>query len=584
MARRRFTLGRAVALLILGVGLGVTIFVAERLRPDALKLQVAAALKELLATKPDFDDVVVGLDTGVEVTGLKVYYPGQPRVTAAEIRKVVLTVDHADLLAGRVTIQRVDVFGMTLRLKAGDDEHGTPAMPGVFAQPSGGAVQLPDRLPEISIHEGRVEILGSKLLAKDAPPLALDILSADAHAEGQVYRFVGKFSAAHVRGVDLTLQFDRQAQRVIVDLRAEGLTWAREDVYLLAESLRRKLPPVECGGEADVEAEGVLAVPRDVRSYAVTATLKDIHGVFGNVHTSERVGLPFGVQHGEGQLSYRDGRVQLDRFGATYVSPSGAHGRIEAALALALDRAGPHLDLTLRGRGLEGTTEDLRHLLPPDIVESIVEKFLPAGTFDFDLNVSQRPTAPEKVVASLSMRDGRFDYAGQLDKMTGKRFGFRYPVERCLGRFRIETHVATARGLADVIDIEELKGFNQLQPQSGGPAEVAVEARGHVVTYDGPEEREDLDIAIHVRDLPIDGKLARAFASTPGGMPYKRFDLSGWAPSVSIRIQRDGFREPEARAAYDLTLKDCRLAYDGFPFPIQKVEGRIVSQDLPPDA
>lgn len=585
MARRRFTLGRAVALLILGVGLGVTIFVAQRLRPEALKLQVAAALKELLTTKPDFDDVVVGLDTGVEVTGLRIYYPGQPREVAAEIEKIVLTVDHGDLLAGRVTIQRVDVFGMTLRLKAGDDEHGTPSMPGVFAHPTPqGALRMPDRLPEISIHEGRVEILGSKLLAPDAPPLAMDILSADAHAEGQLYRVVGKFSAAHVLNVDLTLQFDKHAERVIVNLQADGLKWARDDVYLLSESLRRKLPPVECGGEARVEADAVIALPSDVRSYTVTATLRDIHGVFGNVHTSERAGLPFGVLDGEGTLVYRGDRVRLERFGATYVSPSGAHGRIEASAALALDRVGPHLDLWLRGRGLEGTTEDLRHLLPPDIVESIVEKFLPAGTFDFDLSVSQRPSTEEKVIASLVMRDGRFDYAGQLDKLTGKRFGFRYPVERCLGRFRIETHVQTARGLADVIDIDELKGFNQLTPQPRGPAEVAVEARGRVVTYEGPEEREDLDISIDVRDLPIDGKLARAFASTPGGMPYKRFDLSGWAPNVAIRIERDGFREPEARAAYDVTLLDCRLAYDGFPFPIQKVRGRIVSQDLPPDA
>ncbi len=583
MPRRRFTLGRVVALLILGVGLGVTIFVAERLRPEALKVQVAAALKELLATKPDFEEVVVGLDTGIKVTKLRIYYPGEARMPAAEIDEVVLTVDHGDLLAGRVTIQRVDIRGITLRLRAGED--GTPSMPGVFA-PAGPrtTLEMPDRLPEVSVHEGRVEIHGSKLLAKGAPPLAMDVLSADAHAEGQIYRVVGRFSAARVSSVDLTLQFDRQARRVIANLQAHGLTWARDDAYLLSESVRRELPPVECGGTANVDADAVIALPLALRSLTVTADLEDIHGVFGNVHTSERAGLPFGVQDGKGRLVYRDQRVRLERFDANYVSPSGAHGRIEASAALAFDRAGPHLDLWLRGRGLEGTTEDLRHLLPPDIVESIVEKFLPAGTFDFDLSVSQRPCMEEKVVASLVMRDGRFDYAGELDKLTGKRFGFRYPVERCLGRFRIETHVPTARGLADIIDIDELKGFNPLTPQPGGPTEVAVEARGHVVTYEGPEEREDLTISIDVRDLPIDGKLARAFASTPGGMPYRRFDLTGWAPLVAIRVGRDGFREPEARADYDVTLKDCRLAYDGFPFPIQKVRGRIVSRDLPADA
>jgi hypothetical protein len=591
MPRRRFTLGRAVALLILGVGLGVTIFVAQRLRPDALERQVAVALNELLTAEHSFKDVIVGLDTGIEITGLKIYYPGKEHMTAAEIERLVLTVDHKDLLAGVVTIRQIDLHGMLLRLKAGESPDGTPTMPGIFAAgPDIGTLELPERLPEIRIHEGdvgsRVEILDPKPLVKGSV-LALDVKSAEAHAEGQVYRVVGKFSGSRVSSVDLMLQFDKTTRKISVNLQANGLRWQRDDILLLTEHVRHALPPVECGGQADVHAEAEIGLPLRLASLRVSADLKDIHGVFGNVHTSERVGLPFGIQEGEGKLVYDNGDLRLENFGATYVSPSGAHGRIEASTALAFDRAGLHLDLSIRGRGLEGSTEDLRHLLPPDIVESIVEKFLPAGTFDFDLSVSQRPGVHEKVVAQLRMRDGQFNYAGTLDKLTGKRFGFSYPVERCSGSFSIETHVATPHGPADVIEIKSLRGFNQVsRPQVGGPEDVAVEAHGKVVTYEGPpgQEPEDLDIAIEVRDLPIDAKLARAFASTPGGVPYRQFELSGWAPKVSIRIQRDGFHEREARASYDVTLRDCRLAYEGFPFPIEKVKGRIISQDLPGDA
>jgi hypothetical protein len=589
MPRRRFTLGRAFALLILGVGLGATIFIAHRLRPDTLERQVADALSELLTAEHEFEDVVVGLDTGIEISGLKIYYPGEERMTAAEVERLVLTVDHAELLAGKVTIRQIDLHGILLRLKAGETADGTPTMPGIFA--GGGqreSFELPARLPQIRIHEGdvgsRVEILNAKPLYPGVP-LALDVRSAEAHAEGSIYRLVAKFSGARVSSVDLNLQFDRTSRRVVVSIEASDVHWRRDDVFLLSEDVRDALPPAEFGGEADVRADAVIGLPLELRSLTVAADLRNLHGVFGNVHTWERVGLPFGVQDGKGKLLYRDGRLSLDRFDATYVSPSGEHGRLEASTAIAFDRGGIHLDLSLKGRGLEGSTEDLRHLLPPDIVESIVEKFLPAGTFDFDLSVSQRPGTEEKVVAWLAMRGGQFNYAGQLDRLTGRRFGFSYPVERCEGSFRIETHVPTAKGLADVILIESLKGSNQIsRPQPGGPEDVAVEAHGRVVTYLGAgagEEPEDLDITIDVRDLPIDAKLARAFASTPSGMPYRQFDLSGLAPRVSIRIERDGFREPEARASYDVTLEGCRLAYEAFPFPIEKVSGRIISRDLP---
>jgi len=612
MARRRFTFSRALALLILGIGLGATLFVARRLRPTALKDQVAGALAEILndAAGHEFDDVRVGLDTGVEVIGLRIRYPEregeEPQDPAVEVERLVLTVNHQDLLGGRVTIQRVDLYGLVLRLKAGPDQEGTPSMPGIFAGPGGDRpFQLPEALPEIRIYPGesgsRVEILDPEPLSLPDPEhrLVLDVRSAEAGPHGEGYRARAALRGERVRDVGVVLEFDGPNHRVDVDVDAKGLAWTRRDIDFLKPHVREMLPPVEMGGAADITAHATIQLPLKLASLNVAAKLSSIAGVFGNVHTGERVGLPFQIRDGGGVLKFDydygtedgDGYVRdratlaLEKFQGIYVSPSAVHGSIAADLQLGFMETGVHLDLHLAGKGIEGSTKDLRHLLPPDIVESIVEKFLPAGTFDFDLTVSQRPSSEEKVVADCTMRDGRIDYAGRLDELTGKRFGFRYPVERCSGKFHIETHVPTARGLAEVIEIRGLHGSNPLaRVREGGRKDVAVDAYGRAVIYDHPGggDHEDIDITIKVRDLPIDAKLANAFASTPGGKPYEGFELSGWAPEVAIHIQRDGFREIEARAAYDVYLSDCSITYEGFPFPIRQVSGHIVSEDQRP--
>ena len=64
------------------------------------------------------------------------------------------------------------------------------------------------------------------------------------------------------------------------------------------------------------------------------------------------------------------------------------------------------------------------------------------------LNGTRRVGLPEKVWVTLSMTDGEFNYAGELDELTGKRFGFHYPLEQCRAKIRIETNISTPLGLA----------------------------------------------------------------------------------------------------------------------------------------
>jgi len=587
--RRRFTVGRAFALLILGIGIGLALFVVKGKTPQVVREEVDKFLDAHIAAPHSVADVTIGLDTGVTLSGLRVLYPdGSPALT---VEQVVLTIDQGRVLRGELVIRQVDFYGMMLRLRRDPDGDGTPSLPGIFrpaAQP-GASLEAPGEMPLLQVHPGDngswVEIVDSPLLVPGTP-VRLRCLRADAQADGPIYHASGSFSAEHVERLDVDLLLDPGAGTLQVQAKADHLTWQRGDEALLAADLRKGFPPVELGGQARAEARALV----DIRAFKLLsieghAELSHLNGVFGNVYTGQPVGLPFGVRDGQGTLTFANGRLSVKDLGAVFVSPAGTHGRLSASVDLAFDRVGTHLDLMIHGEGIEGSTEDLRHLLPPDVVETIVEQFLPGGTFDFDVTVSQRPAHEEKVVANLTISNGKLDYAGNLDELTGRRFGFRYPLERCHGSFRIETHVPTARGLAETIQVKDLRAFNPIsRPKPGGPRDVAVVVNGRVLIYDLPDRanREDIDISIDVTDLPIDAKLATAFASTPEGSPYEDFDLTGWAPQVNIRVQRDGFLDAKPRATYDILLDHCTISYRDFPLRIQDVQGRIFSQEQRP--
>ncbi|MHC4549750.1 MAG: hypothetical protein ACYTEZ_13340 [Planctomycetota bacterium] len=593
MPRRRFTTGRVFALLILGVAIGITLYVLRHLRPESLEQQVALELRNLIATDFEVDDVRLGLDTGVELVGLKVFYPregDQDPVAAIEAERITLLVDHKELLRGEVEILQVDVEGLVVRLRYANERESVPSLPGVFREAGPAPARLAAALPALRIlpgdHGSRLEILNSRSLRRGVP-FRLRCRNAEGRTDGLYYSLRAELEGDRLEQLTLKLALD-PAERTL-DVRADlrGLSWAREDIRLLSPAVRERLPPLEFGGQADASAEAHLRLDAfDPDAVKGKASFRHLEGVFGNVYTLEPKGLPFAVRKGSAELSFGGGRFSLSDFEATYVSPSGVEGVLTAKMELALVPAGHHLDLTVNGRAIHTSTEDMRNLLPPDIVHNVVEQFLPAGTFDFDVTVVQRPKRPERVVADLKVSSGKLSYAGRLDELTGKRFGFRYPLDRCAGRIRVETNVPTPRGLTDVIEVTRMHGKNRVaRPREGDPQDVEVEAKGRVVVYASPDgvPREDIDLGIHVRDLPIDAKLAEAFASTPGGMPYKDFDLTGWADTVEIQIRREAFGANEPRATYDVRLRDCTLAYNNFPLVVEDVWGRIVSRDLPRD-
>ncbi|MHC4818563.1 MAG: AsmA family protein, partial [Planctomycetota bacterium] len=518
MPRPRFTVGRAFALLILGIAIGIALYVSRHLRPESIKEQFVAELERVCANRVVARDIRLALDTGVEVVDLKIYYPGN-KVPAIEAERVAIMVDHKELLSGEIHVRQVDVYGLVVRLRYEDADGLVPGLPGVFReQKRARGAELPEGFPLVRVLPGqsgsRLELLNPRTLRKGTQ-IRMDCLHAEARPDASHYRLTAKLAGGdRIDSVTLNLALDPADRTIDMDTEIRNLKWEREDVERLSPWARERLPPVEFGGAADVTARARVNLDGfTLADFDGRAELRDLVGVFGNIYTRERKGLPFALRDGSGQLRFNNGRFVLSDFDATYVSPSGVTGGLRVGMFLDLARAGHHLDLSLEARALQTSTEDLRNLLPPEIRENIVEQFRPAGTFDFNVTISQRPSLPEKVVADLKFWNGEIDYAGRLDELTGKRFGFRYPLDRCSGQIHIETNVPTAHGFADVIDVKGIRGYSRIdRSREGDPENVEVEAEGRVVAYGQSGEdgvyREDVDLAIHVRDLPIDAKLA----------------------------------------------------------------------------
>ncbi len=588
MPRRIVTFGRALALLLAGVGIGAALFLAHRLRPESLKAQVKEALGELIAGTFDVGEVVLDLDRGIELLAVRVGYGnGRP---ALEAERIAIAIDQRQLLAGNVEIRQVDIHGASLHLRGSGVEPWRNPLDGILVPREAAAPRKAWRPPVVRIFPGRrgsrIELTESGILDA-AAPLSLAIDKLDAYPDGADYRIHAELSTARRGSAHLDVLLRGREGTAEAKARVEGFVWDRRDSDLLAEEVRRHLPPVEVGGRADVDirAEARLA-PFEVTDLTILATLSELDGAFGNLHTGEAGGLPFRVRQGTATLTFHDGKLAVPDLRAEYRSPGDVPGRIGVSIAVDFSTPGHEVDFTLRGEGVRATTEDLHMLLEPDIVESIVIPFQPAGTFDFVICVSRRLGLPEKVTADLRLYDGAFDYAGRLDALTKRRFGFHYPLERCAGNIHIESSVPTPHGLAQVTEIRNLRGHNRIaRPRQGGAEEVRVEAEGRIVAYrlPGDSPPEDVAIRILVHDLPIDAKLAAAFATTPGGMPYEQFELDGDAELVTISIERDGFREPSARSTYAIRLRDTALAYRRFPLHVRGLNGTITSRDLPAD-
>ncbi|MEE8105256.1 MAG: AsmA-like C-terminal region-containing protein [Planctomycetota bacterium] len=587
MARKRFTPGRAVALIFLGVAIAGVLYVSRHLSPETLEIQVRAAIDELVRAEYEIDDVVLDPTKGIELRGLRIFYDRKRRDTAIEAERIVLIVNHQKLLRGKVEITQVDLYGIRIRLRpeAGDVD-GAPSLPGIFNEPSPDSEPIDlSALPLINVHSGvapsRIELHGLPMFNR-REPLAFNLVHARGQPDGPQYSVQARAQGRGLATTSISISFQPDAGIAQGLIELHRVEWNEDTPRMFHAKARKALRPLRLRGEASGRLEFVvdLKTPK-LRSINGTAKITSVEGDFGNVHTGNPEGFPFRFEEGSAEVKVSLDGLSVSNINGVFMSRNGQRGPITADYRTAFlggdGENGSEVDLRFRAENLHVSVEDLRLLLPQSIVDVVIEKYLPAGTFAIDLKLKNRPDTGEHVWATLDMTDGQFEYAGRLDRYTGKRFGFRYPLQRCKAHIVAETGIPTEHGLADVITLTDIEGFHPIRgAKTGGPKDVRITASGKIVAYSEHEGApEDVEIHVRVHDLPIDDDLALAFASSASGVPYRDFELTGSAEHVHLAITADAFVSPKTDVNYEIQLKDCTLAYKRFPVHLDGLSVRV---------
>jgi len=607
MRLRLITFGRGVVLFILGVALGTALFLKSWINPVTLHQQVVGALQSMIEARfeIDPDQIEIDLQHGLVIRNFTIHYPNTPLSPysgeAVSAEEIVVTINPEELLAGRVNVQQVDIYGLHLNLRRDPSRGGLPGLPGILreADPDAAGEDVPP--PYVLIHPGT---RGTRILLHDDGPIGgtdpfPQILNADrplafwcTHAEIRPVtdgvKFRAEFEGDRLRSGTIDIHNNKDLRQLDIDVHLDDLSVEREDFAALSDAARGRLPPVRASGSATLRAHARFGYDEPIlRELTGECTLKNLEGSFGNIFTGEAHDYPFRFQNGKAKLDVDWPIARIANFRAEYVSPEGEIGEIRSKLLvdLGLGPAFPLVDFELRATHLVGGVIDMRRMLQPVVIEHAVDPFRVAGVFDLDIDVERMPAMPEKFRLEARFTDATATFAGHLDKEARRRFGFDYPLQNGTGRMTFESNLVNSHGRHDVLRLIDVHGSRPvLDPDPGEPLEVDVRVRGDIILYEVPEEDPAIhaNVRIEAQNIPIDERLENAFRRGGLAVPYAGLNVDGWVHRLTIDILMDGWRDALPHAIYTADVVDCRMVFDQFPLPVESIYGRIVKYDRDP--
>jgi hypothetical protein len=496
--------------------------------PAAVRRQVMDHLAaQFLHTRVSLESAHLRLVDGIAVTDLRLARSDdRDKNEYLYVPSAIIYHDKEQLLNGKLSIRKVELFQPTLRIVRGADGHWNLA--GILA-PS----EPNEPLPTLVIHQGTIE-LEDHQGTTTAPPLKLkDVNLTVINDPLPTLTFEGSAQADVAGAIHFKGARDRPSEQTTLTVRAPHVP---VDPALI-ERVSAYYPQVAVHTR---ELRGNLAIDADLGYYPSSATdfryEVRAHLTQGSFSHAQ---LPLPLQQLEATLQCVNGKVPVAKL-------SARSGQAELSLTVKdLTPSESHSleswvrELDFQARHLSVTPALFKPL--PDDLQDISEDYSPSGLASVNFTIDRTPKGEPHKHCLFTAED-----------MQASFVKFPYRVEHIAGT--IDADLTPGRD--DLIKLD-FHGMAGRQP---------VFLRGELVG----DKPSGVNVVIWGKGLPLDRKILDALPDKYKTLA-ESFHASGLGDFTAY-IRRD-HNSCEYANRFVITFHDARACYDVFPYPLENVGG-----------